>query len=144
MLWKMLREAASAAPDKVIFSEGQTDLRLGELRSKATGLARRLSADGVQPGDAVGLLVRGGCRTAACIYGVLAAGAVVVPLNPASRRGEVERALGPCRPKMALCEPDLAHLVEGVAPRVLTPHDALSDLVAGDDWPGPELGADDP
>ena len=77
MLWRMLRHAAAAAPDRVIFSEGQTELRLQQLVTQASSVAERLAAEGVQPGDNVGLLVRGGCRTAVSIYGVLAAGATV-------------------------------------------------------------------
>ncbi len=136
MLWKMLLEAAERAPGGVIFSEGQTELRLEQLVGRASALAGRLAAEGAGPGDNIGLLVRGGCRTAASIYGVLAAGATAVPLNPASKPGEVARALGPCRPKLALCEPDLAPLVEGLVPRVLVPQDALTGNDPGAAWKG--------
>jgi long-chain acyl-CoA synthetase len=144
MLWKMLRQAAGTAPDRVIFSEGQTELRLEQLAAQVSRVAGRLTAEGVQPGDNVGLLVRGGCRTAASIYGVLAAGATVVPLNPASRPGEVARALGPCRPKMALCEPDLAQLVDGICPRTLAPQEVLDGPPGGQPWSGPGEEANRP
>ncbi|HLX87979.1 MAG TPA: AMP-binding protein, partial [Acidimicrobiales bacterium] len=66
----------------------------GELRRLAAGVADALSGIGVGPGDRVGLALPTSVPFVAAYLGVLAAGAVAVPLNPnspeAEFRGEID------------------------------------------------------
>ena len=64
-------------------------------------------------GDSVGLLLRSGLGSVVALYGVLGRGATAVPLNPALRADEVARCLEPCRPRLVVCEPDVAGVLAG-------------------------------
>jgi long-chain acyl-CoA synthetase len=60
-----------------------------ELADQAARLAAYLAERGVQPGDRVGIMLASRPEFAAAFYGVLHAGAVVVPMNPRQSAHEV-------------------------------------------------------
>lgn len=68
-----LRFAPSAGP--------AVDLTVGEVRDHALAVARRLHADGVEPGQRVALLARNSAEYLFAMFGAARLGAVLVPLN---------------------------------------------------------------
>ncbi|WP_407179778.1 class I adenylate-forming enzyme family protein [Bradyrhizobium sp. STM 3562] len=54
-----------------------------DLFAKAAGVGRALTLAGIGPGDAVATLFRNGADAVAATFGVMMAGAVEVPINPA-------------------------------------------------------------
>ncbi|MGH7777542.1 MAG: long-chain-fatty-acid--CoA ligase [Candidatus Dormibacterales bacterium] len=85
----ILREAAAEAPDKtaVIFDGFRLDYR--QLEDLAGQVAAGLRAAGVGRGDKVALMLPNVPQFLAAYFGILTAGAVVVPLNVLLRKGEV-------------------------------------------------------
>jgi long-chain acyl-CoA synthetase len=65
--------------------------QLDERSARVTGL---LAAHGVEPGDRVGLMLPNVPQFPVLYYGVLRAGAVVVPMNPLLKAREIEYYLG--------------------------------------------------
>ncbi|WP_369166528.1 amino acid adenylation domain-containing protein [Streptomyces sp. R28] len=84
-----------ATPGAVAVDTGRTKLTYAALDAASGALAARLRANGVRPGDLVGLLTEPGVDTVLGVVGILRAGAGWVPLDathPVARlRDQVER-----------------------------------------------------
>jgi acyl-CoA synthetase (AMP-forming)/AMP-acid ligase II len=79
-------------PALIDASTGES-LTYGELMAQADAGAAGLCADGLRPGDVVGLLASNEPRYAVAVHAVLRAGGVVSPLNPALTAGEIGKQL---------------------------------------------------
>ncbi len=76
-----LIESARGHPDRIALRLDETALRYSELDSLTARIAGLLVSRGVCPGDRVGIMLPNVPEFAAVYYGVLRAGAVVVPMN---------------------------------------------------------------
>jgi amino acid adenylation domain-containing protein/non-ribosomal peptide synthase protein (TIGR01720 family) len=74
---------ARRSPGATALVVGTTRITYAELAARARGIARMLRADGVGPGDAVAVFLRRGEHLIPSLLGVLMAGAMYVPLDPA-------------------------------------------------------------
>ena len=92
-LGQMLAQAAEQQPEKtaVIFRDQRTSYR--ELNERANQVANALIRLGIQPGDRVALYLHNLPLFMEAYYGILKAGASVVPLNVLYKSGEVEYIL---------------------------------------------------
>ena len=77
-----------------------------QLETSSSGVARRLGAAGLSPGDRVVLCADSSAALVLAYLGTLRAGLVAVPVNPAYTRGEVQRLVDGARPAAALVERD--------------------------------------
>src|SRR5260221_695726 len=84
-----LKSVSDAFADLPCASDGVNELRFSELAGRAGGLAHRLRALGVTPGEPVATCLRNGLPAVWASIGVKLAGAAETPLNPAL--GEAER-----------------------------------------------------
>src|SRR5215831_5526297 len=73
---------------------GDLVLSYAELAAAAGQIATFLHNEGVGPGDRVGVMLPNVAAFPVLSYGVLAAGAVLVPMNPLLKGREVEHYLG--------------------------------------------------
>ena len=81
-LLDILEATTAAHPDAPAIDDGATTLSYRELLAGVRVLAARLAADGVGPGDRVGIRLPSGTHTLyTAILGVLAAGAAYVPVD---------------------------------------------------------------
>src|SRR2546423_10928521 len=85
----MLRESARAKPDHVAVILDQFKLTYRQLDAASDQVGRRLREEGIQPGDRVCLMVPNVPQFAIAYYGILKAGAVVVPMNVLLKAPEV-------------------------------------------------------
>ncbi|HSE05160.1 MAG TPA: AMP-binding protein [Methylomirabilota bacterium] len=134
-------------------------LTWGALQTRAAGFARRLARDGVKPGDVVALLLPNAAGFVIALWGGLARGATVAPLNPLLAGEERERILAHLAPKLVVAAEPGADLGEGAeavadsaAPAIILytsgstgqpkgamlSHAALA--VANESWAGPVMG----
>ncbi|WSA81841.1 long-chain fatty acid--CoA ligase [Streptomyces sp. NBC_01799] len=81
---------------------GDTLLTYAELDEASARVAGLLSDRGVQPGDRVGCMLPNVPQFAAVYYGILRAGAVVVPMNVLLKSREVAFYLGDSQAKLVL------------------------------------------
>ena len=88
--------------DEPALFAADTTLTWRELARRAGGVARRLAAEGLAPGDRVALLLPNGWRFAVALLGGLMAGATVSPLNPMLAAAERARILADLRPRTVL------------------------------------------
>ena len=89
----MLWATADRHPDRTAAIERARSVSYAALREEAAGIAGRLRADGLAPGDRVAVLLDRGIDPIACYFGVLAAGGIVVMLNPTLKPRQIEYML---------------------------------------------------
>jgi long-chain acyl-CoA synthetase len=85
-----LVEAKEMYPDRVAVRLDELALTYRELDERSARVAGLLAARGVAPGDRVGLMLPNIPEFPVLYYGVLRAGAVVVPMNPLLKAREIE------------------------------------------------------
>jgi long-chain acyl-CoA synthetase len=89
-----LAEANDMYPGRAAVRLDGVVLTYEELDERSARVAGLLAARGVEPGDRVGLMLANVPQFPMLYYGVLRAGAVVVPMNPMLKAREVEYYLG--------------------------------------------------
>jgi long-chain acyl-CoA synthetase len=138
-LSSMLEQAAADHGERPAVRMDDLVLSYAELRDAAARVASLLSSFGMAPGDRVGVMLPNVPAFPIAFYGALAAGAVVVPMNPLLKSREVAYYLSDSGAKVLFAwhaaageaakgaadagarvvevhEPDLAGLLAGVGP----------------------------
>jgi 1-acyl-sn-glycerol-3-phosphate acyltransferase len=148
---------ASVHPDRVhvrLLDEGGTPVTYARLRTRARRVAAGLAHEDVEPGDTVAVMVPTGADYFAAFMGVLAAGAVPVPIYPPASTANVDdylrRQIGILRNAQVAALVTF-HEAERVARIVRGPVGSLrrvatvAELAATDatDEPRPPVGVDD-
>jgi amino acid adenylation domain-containing protein len=93
-----LTEAAERWPDRSALIEAETMLTWAALEQTSARIASALLRSGVRPGDRVGLCAPKSARIIAAMHGVLKAGCVCVPVDPASPAVRIKAVLEGCAP----------------------------------------------
>jgi long-chain acyl-CoA synthetase len=89
----ILTESARRRPQAEALRSGARRVGYAELDRASAQVAARLAADGIRAGDRVALTAPNVPEFAAAYYGILRAGAVVVPLDVDLKPDELHRAL---------------------------------------------------
>jgi long-chain acyl-CoA synthetase len=88
-LASIVTESAARVPDSPAVRLGDQVLTYAELDERSARLAALLLEKGLQPGDRVGVMLPNVLEFPIAYYGVLRAGAVVVPMNVLLKRREI-------------------------------------------------------
>ncbi|HET6997439.1 MAG TPA: long-chain fatty acid--CoA ligase [Solirubrobacterales bacterium] len=88
-LASIVSESAAQVPDSPAVRLGETELTYAELDQRSARLATLLRERGVEPGDRVGVMLPNVLEFPVAYYGVLRAGAIVVPMNVLLKRREI-------------------------------------------------------
>ena len=100
-----LAAAARDQPDTPALDDGGRGWSYRELGQRAGAAAHRLRGV-VASGSTVALVSETTGDAVMAVHAVLAAGAVLAPLNPRSTRDELRRALGVLKPELVLSGPE--------------------------------------
>jgi long-chain acyl-CoA synthetase len=111
----ILTESAERSPDHVAVRLDDAELSYAQLDGATAHLAGLLHEKGVGPGDRVGIMLPNVPHFPICYYGVLRAGAVVVPMNVLLRRREVKFYLSDSEAKMVFAWEGFAEEAAGGA-----------------------------
>ena len=142
-----LDQAAADQPDRVALRMDDLVLTYAQLREAAGRVSRLLSSSGIEPGDRVGLMLPNVPAFPIAFYGALAAGAVVVPMNPLLKSREVGYYLSDSGARVVLAWQSAAgEAAKGAADAgaqaitVATPDlaDLLADYAPATEQPGRE------
>jgi amino acid adenylation domain-containing protein len=93
-----LSEAAARWPEHPALSDGTSQLSWADLEQMSVRVAAALVLHGARPGDRVALCAPKSARIIASLHGVLKAGCVCVPIDPASPGARAEAVLADCSP----------------------------------------------
>jgi carnitine-CoA ligase len=104
----LLERQAARYEERPLFRCGDTELSYRAVCDLATRSAGRLAAAGVRPGDRIATMSENRVELFELILGCAWAGAIVVPINTASRGAQLEHILGNCGARVLVVEP--AHL----------------------------------
>ncbi|MFD7874303.1 AMP-binding protein [Streptomyces sp. NPDC059766] len=131
-----LTRAAHAHGVRVAVELGDRQLTYAELHTLAGRTAAFLTARGVQAGDRIGLMLPNAVEFPVLHYGILRAGAVVVPMNPLLRQREIAHYVHDCDMTLLLAHQDAADEARRGAQGAATPivpvaPGGLTDLLAG-------------
>ncbi|AJF69297.1 long-chain-fatty-acid--CoA ligase [Streptomyces vietnamensis] len=85
-----LVETAGRQPERPALRLGEQVITYAELDERSARAAALLSSEGVRPGDRVALMLPNVPEFVVLYYGILRAGAVVVPMNPLLKTRETE------------------------------------------------------
>jgi long-chain acyl-CoA synthetase len=89
----ILIDTARRHPPREALRRGGRRVGYAELDRAAAHVAQRLAAEGIRPGDRVALMVPNVPEFVAAYYGILRAGAIVVPLDVDLKRDELRALL---------------------------------------------------
>ena len=133
---ELVARQAARDPGALAVVAGARRLSYGELVERAGRVAGALRTRGVEPGDAVGVLLPRSPEAVGVYLGVLEAGAAYVPLDPLHPAARIGKALADAGARVAVAAPDLvAGLPAGVA--ALDPDEALAGQPLDSEAPRP-------
>jgi long-chain acyl-CoA synthetase len=133
----ILTESARRYPDRPAIRLDDTVVTYAELDDLSARAAGWLQARGVQPGHRVGVMLPNVAQFPVIYYGLLRAGATVVPINPLLKAREIEHHFGDSGAKLAFVWTTAA--AEAGKAAVVTGTDVVvvddSTLTAAAEWP---------
>ena len=101
-----------------------------EFHGQACALAAELRRRGVRKGDRIAVMVPNCCELAVLYFACIYLGAVIVPINPALSRGDVQFILASCKPALLVASATCADAFKAFHPimlRLFTAHEAIKD-----------------
>lgn len=78
------------------------EISYGDFHRQASALAAELRKRGIQKGDRVAVMVPNCCELAVFYFACIYLGAVIVPINPALSKSEVQFILASCKPTLVV------------------------------------------
>lgn len=126
-----LRHWANVQPSKVAIHYYGYSLDYSELNELSDRFASLLINNGVMPGDRVALFMPNCPQMHFAFYGILRAGAIVVPVSPMAKGMELSYQLNDSGAEVILCLDQLALTVEAIRDQVdlrLLLHTSLSEI----------------
>lgn len=95
---ELLRLKAVSIPQHTAIIDGEKTIDYENLHRQALNFAMNLTAEGLRPGDRVGICLPNSIEFAISFYGILAAGGIVAALNPMFPRRELEFQINKAEP----------------------------------------------
>ena len=121
----ILERMARENPDETILIARDRRMTFSELDRAANRIGRALIERGVKPRDRVLLLMRRTSALVACVFGVLKAGAVFIPMDPEYPKDRIEQILSDS--EAALIITDVPQVAEGFAEKCVSPDELGSE-----------------
>jgi amino acid adenylation domain-containing protein len=137
LLQHLLTDSVARASGRPAVAVGERFLTYAELDRLSNQVARALLAQGVGPGDRVGILAPKSAASVVAAFGVLKAGACYVPLDPKSPAGRLAVIMADSGIAVVLADRATAHQAAAMAGNV---PGLRTVIVTGPQW-GPQGAA---
>jgi len=121
----LLTKRAELTPHRTALVELESGLRFtfNELNTRSNRLANFMHSKlGVQPGDRVAILAKNSVAYVDLLYGLPKIGAIFAPFNWRLTAHELIYMVQDLQPKVLICEPEFAGLVEEMRPHIQVEH----------------------
>jgi amino acid adenylation domain-containing protein len=105
LLHQLLAESAERGPCQLAVVSPERSLTYGELDALSNQIAHQLRADGVRPGDRVGVFMPKSADAVAALFGIMKAGAAYVPIDPNSPAARASYILQNCAVRGLIATP---------------------------------------
>jgi amino acid adenylation domain-containing protein len=115
LLQHLLTDSAARAPRRPAVAVGERSLTYAEVDGLSNQVARALLAQGVVPGDRVGILAAKSPAAVVAAFGALKAGACYVPLDPTSPAARLAAIMADSGIGVVLAGPGTAHQAAALA-----------------------------
>ncbi len=102
-----LQDIARDTPERVFAQTDAGAIGFARIAAAAEGVAARLTARGLRPGDRVVVMMANSLASLAIIHGLLRAGLVWVPVNPGLVGEPLAHVIRTTRPGLILCDAGL-------------------------------------
>ncbi|MEV0267845.1 amino acid adenylation domain-containing protein [Hamadaea sp. NPDC050747] len=127
---------ARRMPDAVAIRDDAGEVTYASLAGEATALARRLTAAGVEGGQTVAVCMRRSRVLVRTLFGVLAAGAAYLPLDPNDPPSRLRERVAAGGAVLVIADEDLHDRLAGLPISVVTPEFTGPEQDAGRAIPG--------
>lgn len=107
-----LLDTVRTDPDRVYARFEGIPVTFGELDSKSTALSNWISAQGIVPGDRVGVMLRNSLDSIVVVFALARSGFVWVPMNPQQRGSGLAYLVDHSEPNLIFVEEDLAGFLD--------------------------------
>jgi len=111
LVHNMLDLTAHERPSSSALIAGDVTLTFADVKAASERIAAGLAILGVRRGDRVALLAENSLSFPICLFGILKAGAIAVPLNPTIRSERLVYLLNDCSPRILIADCKLAATV---------------------------------
>ncbi|MAT44677.1 MAG: D-alanine--poly(phosphoribitol) ligase [Anaerolineaceae bacterium] len=118
MLHQSVELFAETTPDKEAVRFNKESLSYAELFEKSQQLAFVLQTHGVKRGDRVGIFMYKNIYSAVALYGIMAAGAAYVPLDPYAPPNRIEYIIKNCEINIVVCHDRKKAVLEEIEPNL--------------------------
>jgi long-chain acyl-CoA synthetase len=120
-----LQDSAARDGARTAIVSGEVRLSYARFHDLAARMATTLRDRGVGRGDRVLILLDNGWQTAVAVFATWMAGAIICPVNPATKAARLSQINRDCTPALIIVEGRLEKLLEGTAevadvPRLVT------------------------
>ncbi|MEL6688786.1 MAG: amino acid adenylation domain-containing protein [Pseudomonadota bacterium] len=105
---------ATATPEAEAVRSAGRSFTYGELNAGAEAIAARLIRSGVRPGDRIAIHAPKSFEAIASVFGVLRAGGVYVPIDPAAPKARIKTILRDCGVRLVLADARRVGALSGV------------------------------
>jgi long-chain acyl-CoA synthetase len=143
VLLELLYGSAASRPDGLALVYREERVTHAQLVDRVERLAAGLAEEGIGAGDAVALVLPNDPDFVTAYHAIAALGAVVVPINPAFKRDEVEFYFRTCDVRMVITDDDGAGVCEQLVPRIVLTSE-LPTLMDSEPAALPPRGGDEP
>ena len=110
---------AGKTPDAPAIIQGDHVVRYAEVVEEARRIAQLLAAEGIGPGDLVGICLERSPRLVTAVLGVLQAGAAYVPMDAAYPEGRLRHMAADARCRVILTQESLSNRFDAAGSRLI-------------------------
>jgi fatty-acyl-CoA synthase len=133
-----LKRAVKLYPDKIGVVCGGHRFTYREFQGRVHRLSHLISKLGIQKGDVVAFLSHNCHRLLEAYYGIVQAGAILLPLNIRLTAADIQYILNHSQAKVLFLEPDFVDTVASIRTQILSVRSYIPlETVSGPDWLDP-------
>ena len=118
---RWLAALAARHPGKIALAVGDESLTYAQMHERSRGLARALLAEGIRPGDRVGLHWANSADAALLLLACFQAGIIALPINIRFKAGEIAYVMSHAGAVAWFSQPHLTDMARAAAATLATP-----------------------